>query len=222
VEIAVRDTGCGMAPEVLERIFEPFFTTKKFGEGTGLGLAMAFGIVKTHGGWINVHSEPGKGTLFQVYLSAEADGALVRPTPPSEEIIVSPAPRAAASECIMLVDDEDLIRSLATEVLEAAGFRVLAARDGEEALELYRGHGPEIDLVLLDYTMPKMTGLQVLEALQQLNPEVRVVFSSGYAMDTDSDSLLAAGARGFVAKPYRPADLLRAVRETLAHEEMVS
>jgi CheY-like chemotaxis protein len=207
-----------MAADVLERIFEPFFTTKKFGEGTGLGLAMAFAIIKAHGGWISVRSEPGRGSLFKVYLPAEIEPASSKPLPEEEVLAVTPCRRTSASECILVVDDENLIRSLATAVLEQAGFRVLAACDGQEGLGLYRRHRTEIDLVLLDYTMPKMTGLQVFHALQELNPDVRVVFSSGYAMDTDSGLLLAAGARAFVAKPYRPTELVRAVREALGQE----
>ncbi len=229
VEVAVADTGTGMTAEVQARLFEPFFTTKPVGRGSGLGLAMTFGIVKAHQGWIAVESVPGRGSTFRVFLPAAAkadketgrqgdketrrrgdkeDGSTGSPCP-----TVSLSGRGAGR--VLVVDDEPLVRKLTCCVLERDGFGVLTAADGEEALAVYRDHAAEIDLVLLDYMMPKLNGLQVFQALQKMDRNVRVIFSSGYTMDSDSDQLLATGARAFVPKPYRPEQLLKVVREVL-------
>jgi PAS domain S-box-containing protein len=215
VELCVRDTGGGMTPEVRERIFEPFFTTKKVGRGVGLGLSVVFGIVKGHKGWITVRSHPGQGTAFFIYLpAAQASAPEALPAP-------ALAPALAAEGNILVVDDEPMVRDLARIVLERAGFRVQTAEGGEEALDLYRRQASAIDLILLDYTMPRMNGLQVLQELLRLDPEVCVVFSSGYAMDQEVDQLLAAGGRAFVPKPYRLQDLVQTVRQTLAQRKTV-
>jgi PAS domain S-box-containing protein len=208
VELRFTDTGCGMTPEVQARIFEPFFTTKPVGQGLGLGLAVAFGIVKGHKGWIGVNSVPGQGTTFRIYLPA-AEAEEPAPAPPA------PNPRPVGNACVLVVDDEEMVRTLARAVLERWGYRVLTAASGAEALNLYRREGHAIDAVLLDYTMPGMNGLQVLRELQGLDPGVRVIFSSGYAAEGDRDELLATGARAFVPKPYRPVELVQAVRAVL-------
>ena len=210
VELCVRDTGRGMTPEVRERIFEPFFTTKKVGQGVGLGLSVVFGIVKGHKGWIAVSSRPGEGAAFHIYLP------VVAPRVPAPTTPTAPLTMRNDDECILIVDDEPLVRDVGKVVLERNGFRILTADSGEEALDLYRRRADEIDLILLDYTMPRMNGVQVLQELLRIDPEVFVVFSSGYSMDHDVDQLLAAGARGFVPKPYHPVDLVRTIRETLA------
>ncbi|HEY7315480.1 MAG TPA: PAS domain S-box protein [Gemmataceae bacterium] len=212
IELSVRDTGHGMTPAVRERLFEPFFTTKRPGQGFGMGLPVVFGIVKGHKGWISVESQPGAGTMFHIYLpAAEA----LRLTPPP----VPPVTAAVAGGHILVVDDEPMVRYLARIVLERAGFTVVTADDGEQALDIYRREGSAIDLVLLDYSMPRMNGVQLLKELQQLDPEVCAVFSSGYHTDHDVDQLLAAGARAFVPKPYRPNDLVQAIREVLAQKK---
>jgi len=206
--IAVEDTGSGMSADVRDRIFEPFFTTKPVGQGTGLGLSVVYGIVKAHRGWITVASRPGQGSTFRVYLpAAEVEvGAAAGGAPPAVR---------GGHECILVVDDEEKVRNLTRCVLERWGFRVLAAADGDEALTIYRERTPEIDLVLLDFTMPGLTGLQVMRRLRDLNPAVRVVFASGHTGQPDDDSLLAAGAHGLVPKPYRPEELVRRVRQIL-------
>ena len=212
VELAISDTGNGMTPEVQARLFEPFFTTKKMGQGAGMGLAMAYGIVKAHKGWITVDSVPGEGSTFRLYLPATGESISCARI---EDKSGSGGAPEGGRECILVVDDEDLVRTLAEAVLQRWGYRVLTACDGEEALEVYRRHAAEIDLVLLDYSMPKLTGLQVFQEMQKLDPNLCVIFSSGYTMDKDSDQLLVAGARAFIPKPYRPDDLIRTVRQVL-------
>jgi len=214
VVLAVSDTGTGMTPEVEARLFEPFFTTKKLGQGTGLGLAMVFGIVKAHQGWITVTTAPSQGSLFRVYLPAAAIPIAELPEAP-------PGLIRGGHECILVVDDEPLVCKLVRAILERWGFQVLTAADGEEALALYQEHSAVIDLVLLDFAMPGLTGLQVLGELQKIDPEVQVVFSSGHILGSDTDQLLAAGARAFLAKPYRPEELVGKIRQVLDERALV-
>jgi signal transduction histidine kinase/ActR/RegA family two-component response regulator len=210
VELTVRDTGKGMPPEVRERLFEPFFTTKEIGKGTGMGLAMVYGIVKAHKGWITVESAPEHGSAFTLYF----------PAAPSLTPVESRASLAlTATACVLVVDDEDQVRNLARLILERAGYRVLDAANGEAAVELHAQRASEIDLVLMDYAMPRMNGLEAFQRMRQRTPNLRVIFSSGYTMDVDGEQLLQAGARGFVPKPYRPDALVRLVREVLAGSE---
>jgi signal transduction histidine kinase/ActR/RegA family two-component response regulator len=210
VELCVRDSGRGMTPEVRERIFEPFFTTKEPGQGVGMGLSVVFGIVKGHKGWIAVDSQPGAGTAIRIYLPAAHT-----PTAAAAPLAV-PALAPTRGERILVVDDEPLVRELAKNLLERTGFHVLSAGDGEEAIAIYRREADRIDLILLDYIMPRMNGVQVLKELQQLDPEVCVLFSSGYHTDHEVDQLLAAGARAFVPKPYRARELVQTIRRVLA------
>ncbi|MGC8827222.1 MAG: PAS domain-containing hybrid sensor histidine kinase/response regulator [Anaerolineae bacterium] len=211
VRITVHDTGIGMDKAVQEHIFEPFFTTKGPGKGTGLGLAIVYGIIAQHKGWINVYSEPGTGTAFRIYL----------PAAPAKAPAGAPAPavteeRPTGSETILVVDDEDSIRSLLTRSLPAYGYRILTAQDGLEALEIYRRQGSEIDLVLLDLSMPGVSGREVLAQLLEMAPQARVLIASGYAAGSQAvQGLLEAGARGYITKPYQLDELLRAIRQTL-------
>jgi CheY-like chemotaxis protein len=213
VELIVRDTGCGMTPEVRERIFEPFFTTKKVGQGVGMGLSVVFGIVKGHKGWISVHSQPGAGSAFHIYLPAAETRASERK--PARQAAPVQTPEAN----ILVVDDEPLVRDVARTVLERWGFHVRTAEGGPAALDIYRRERDNIDLILLDYTMPGMNGVQVLQELLRIDPDVCVVFSSGYSMDHDVNQLLAVGARAFVPKPYRPQDLVQTIRDALAQRK---
>jgi nitrogen-specific signal transduction histidine kinase/CheY-like chemotaxis protein len=215
VVITVSDTGSGMSPEVAARIFEPFFTTKKLGEGTGLGLAMVFGIVQAHQGWITFTTAQGQGTVFRVYLPAAEAPALEQPETPPKRV-------EGGHERILVVDDEEMVRKLARTILERYGFQVMVAEDGERALAVYREHAEEIDLVLLDFTMPGLTGLQVLREMRQINPLARVIVSSGHTQDSNMEQLLEAGAEGFVAKPYRPQELVASIRQVLDEPAQIS
>ncbi|MFH1116506.1 MAG: PAS domain S-box protein [Pseudomonadota bacterium] len=208
VLLTLSDTGHGMDREVMGHIFEPFFTTKVPGEGTGLGLAMVFGIVKSHKGHIICYSEPGAGTTFKIYLPAvvgkiEHDVAATRHLP------------GFGTETILLVDDEKSIRKFGEQLLRKAGYTVLTATNGIEALEVYRSNQDRIALVLLDLMMPQMGGKHCLEELLKINPRVKVVIASGYSANGPMKDALASGAEGFVNKPFEVKDLLQVVRRTL-------
>ena len=209
VHLSVRDTGQGIPLEIQEHIFEPFFTTKEPGKGTGLGLAMVFGIVKQHRGWIQCTSEVGEGTAFDIYLPR---------LPVVVPAATAPAPAdgvRGGQETILLADDEEVIGRLGLTILERYGYRVLNAVDGAEAVEIFRRQPEAIDLVILDLAMPRLSGAEALTELRKINPAVRVLISSGYSSDDDLRTVERAGVLGFVAKPYRPADLARRVRAAL-------
>ena len=207
VEVRVSDTGAGMDQATRARIFEPFFTTKEIGKGTGLGLAMVYGIVKQHDGWITVESETGRGSCFSVFLPRSGSAV--------ESEAASPAAVSkGGSETILLVDDEQMILALARRILEQAGHQVIEASDGEEAIEVFRKHREQIDLILLDMLMPRKSGRDTLAVLHGLAPEVPVVLASGYGL-VASEELVKLGARAFLEKPYRPEDLIRTVRQVM-------
>ena len=206
--LSVRDTGTGMPPEVQKRIFEPFYTTKGVGEGTGLGLAMVYGIVKSHEGHIDVSSEAGKGSEFRVYLPAMKVGATPVVAPEKESLV-------GGTETLLLVEDEGDVLDTGQVMLQGLGYRVLTAMNGEEAIQVYRAHQAEIDLVLTDMVMPKMGGQALYAALRQINPGVKAVLMSGYSLKQDIADLLAKGLKGFVQKPFNFARLGRAVRQAL-------
>ena len=208
VLFAVTDTGTGMSPEVLSHIFEPFFTTKPVGQGTGLGLATVYGIVRQSGGHVWAYSEPGQGTTIKVYFP-RASGT---PQPVSRGDAVS---QAGGTETVLVVEDEDAVRGLTAQVLGAAGYAVLDAASGAEALAIAERHAGRIAMALVDVVMPKMNGRELAERLVKLRPELRIVFTSGY---TDNaivhHGVLDEGVE-FLGKPYTPAALLRRVREVL-------
>ena len=206
LEISVSDTGIGMKKDVLEHIFEPFFTTKAVGEGTGLGLAMVYGTVKDHRGHIDVYSEPGIGTVFKLYIPVSE--GLESGADQVEEVV-------SGSGGILLVDDEPMLRSVGQELLGDLGYRVYLAEDGEEALEVYAREKENISLVILDMVMPKMGGKETLARLVENYPGIKVLISSGFHQEETREVLTNLGARGFVQKPYRRSDLIKAVSEAL-------
>jgi PAS domain S-box-containing protein len=193
--ISVQDTGVGIAPEALPRVFEPFFTTKEPGRGTGLGLAMVYGFVKNHDGFVKVASEPGHGARFTISLP----------------LIPAPAPQASpgglgqlqpGSGTVLVADDEPLVRAFATEGLKGLGYQVLVAENGKQALAIYEQHRQEIDCVLLDLIMPELSGLETYRRMRALDPEVRVVFASGYSTGGILRDAPDARSAAFIGKPY--------------------
>jgi PAS domain S-box-containing protein len=208
VRLRVRDTGHGIPPDVLPRIFEPFFTTKDPGKGTGLGLAMVFGIVKQHLGWIDCASTVSEGTRFDIYLPRYIPAQQA-----TADVGVARLPRHG-HETILLVDDEAMIRNLGRTILQGYGYYVLLAEDGVQAVETYRRAKGRIDLVILDLTMPRLSGRDAFRQLLQLDPGVRVLFASGYSAEHVTEEERER-IQGFVGKPYRPEDLALTVRSTL-------
>jgi signal transduction histidine kinase/ActR/RegA family two-component response regulator len=210
VVISVSDTGMGMAPEIRDRIFEPFFTTKEQGKGTGLGLSTALAIVKSHGGFINCYSEVGKGSVFKVYLPASPDAANVKPAAANP----SRLPRGN-NELVLVVDDEEPIRVLAKFMLERFGYRILLAANGAEAVKLYTSHRNEIAAVITDMSMPVMDGPATIAALRAVNPEVKVIGSSGRDVRDGVTGVVNAGLVHFMPKPYTAEIVLNMLHEVL-------
>lgn len=218
VQISVRDTGIGMDAETVERIFEPFFTTKEVGKGTGLGLAVVYGIVKQHNGFIEVDSQPGKGTTFKVYFPAEAESE-------AEETTETEVDLRGGSETILLVEDEARLRDLATEILTGYGYSVLAAQDGAEAVEVFEEKCEKIDLVLMDMVMPRKSGpeayLQMRDIGECAGRQVPVVFMTGYSPEivhnkfTNQRNIIEEAQATLIQKPYDVETLISKVREAL-------
>ena len=206
VRIGIRDTGEGMSSDVMERIFDPFFTTRETGRGTGLGLSSAYGIMRNHGGCIEVESRPGKGSTFTLWLPASPRPVVAGPQ------AAGAVPRG--TETLLVVDDEEKVRTVTVELLTALGYTVLEARDGAEALALH-ARNPGLDLVLLDLVMPRMGGADVFEAMMRQDPGVRVLLVSGYSIDGVARELLSMGAVGFLQKPFDMGTLARRVREAI-------
>jgi CheY-like chemotaxis protein len=208
VMFSVADTGCGIPAEAKQRIFEPFFTTKDVGKGTGLGLAMVYGCVQQHGGTINVYSEPNLGTTFKIYLPLAAASDYV-----AEKVVAAAA--LGGQETILVAEDEPMVRDLAVRILTGAGYSVLVAADGAAAVELYEANAEHVSLVLLDAVMPKLTGHQAYDRIKLQNPNLPVVFCSGYDPETGQVKLLLDAGVRMVQKPFDPESLLRVVRESL-------
>jgi two-component system cell cycle sensor histidine kinase/response regulator CckA len=209
VMLSVSDTGCGMSPEVQDRIFEPFFTTKEVGKGTGLGLSTAHGIVSQSGGRLSVSSTEGLGTTFTMYLPAAAATADISAPRPVEQTYGN-----HGSGVVLLVDDESTVRYVATRILEAAGYTVLVAADGPEALAVHAQHRTSIDLLITDMIMPTMSGMAVAEALRAENPRLAVVLMSGVADDAMGHGILG-DAVIILRKPFTPEEFIRKAKEAL-------
>ena len=205
--LTVEDTGAGMDQKTMERVFDPFFTTKDMSKVTGLGLASAYGNVKAHGGYIDVSSEEGRGTVFRVYLPASE--MKVFDDVQKEERFMG------GSENILLVDDEELVLEVGSKTLTALGYNVHCAQSGEEAVELYQSDKTGIDVVLLDMIMPGMSGSETFDRLRSLNPELKVVLTSGYTLEGQATAILNRGCDAFFQKPFELADLSHKLRELL-------
>jgi CheY-like chemotaxis protein len=211
---SVADTGCGMPPEVKKRIFEPFFTTKGVGRGTGLGLAMVYGGVQQHDGMVHVYSELGVGTTFKIYLPLEAGDISVVDQAATNPVV-------GGKETILVADDEPMVRDLAVRVLTSAGYSVLVAADGAEAIDQLEANAHVVSLAILDAVMPKLTGHQVYDRMRRTNKGLPVIFCSGYDPEMGQvKSLMDQGLR-LVQKPCDPDVLLRTVREVLDAERLL-
>ncbi len=208
VMMTVADTGTGIMPELMERIFDPFFTTKEPGKGTGLGLSTVLGIVKNHGGFINVYSEVGKGTQFRVYLPAIAETVSSQVT--ELELL------SGCQELILIVDDEPLIQQVIQTTLEAYNYRTILASDGFEAVSVYVEHAHQISAVLMDVMMPSMDGLTAIARLQELNPQVRVIATSGLASNSQLAQEVGTCVKAFLPKPYTAKELLDNLQKVLS------
>ena len=209
-QIVVTDTGFGMDEATRSRIFEPFFTTKERGKGVGLGLAVVFGIISSHNGFIYVDSSRGKGTAFHILFPVPQQ--LVRDEQSQDG---DSSDVRGGDEMILLVEDEDLLRDAAKEILSSSGYTVLTAADGEEATQVYSLHKKEIALLLSDFGLPKLQGDELFKNVKEMNPNVKAIFASGYLEPQLKTELLKAGVMDFIQKPYIPAEILKKVRDTL-------
>jgi two-component system cell cycle sensor histidine kinase/response regulator CckA len=216
IMIEVEDSGTGIPKEIREKIFEPFFSTKEVGKGTGLGLSTVYGIVKQTEGYIFVDSEMGRGTTFRIFLPRHVPAVSAVP-----EALGQPEPEAAAPKdmtgqgTVLLVEDEDAVRSFATRALESRGYTVLAANSGVDALELLDGEAHGIDLVVSDVVMPEMDGPTLLKELRRRNPKIKIIFVSGYAEDAFKKNLAEDEEFVFLPKPFALKDLIQAVKDTI-------
>jgi two-component system cell cycle sensor histidine kinase/response regulator CckA len=208
--LAVSDTGTGMDAATLDRIFEPFFTTKEVSKGTGLGLSTVYGVVKQHGGFVNVYSELERGSCFRVYLPVGQVAAEPKAKPKAD------APVVGGEETILIAEDHEGLRDIARETLSQLGYHVLAAVDGEQAVEMFRLHHAKIALVLLDVVLPKLGGPEAYSRMSKLKPSLPVLFTTGYSPDTSMLRSVQQQELPLLQKPYTPQDLARKVREALA------
>ncbi|MBT3379232.1 MAG: response regulator [Lentisphaerae bacterium] len=209
LEIMVEDNGHGMERETLSRVFEPFFTTKEPGSGTGMGLATVYGIVKNHGGFVLVDSEPEEGTTFSILLPLSQDAAEEKQEKTEEPRQVRQAGR------VLLVDDEEMLRNVVSRMLAKLKYQVVTASNGKEAVDYYAKSGDDVDLVILDMMMPVMDGRDCFRGLKEMDPDVKVLLSTGSAFEGQSQALMGEGVLGFVQKPYRMNELADKIKEIL-------
>ncbi|MDP2690444.1 MAG: ATP-binding protein, partial [Deltaproteobacteria bacterium] len=205
--ISFADTGTGIGPETIKRIFEPFFTTKEVGKGTGLGLSMVYGIIKQHNGFIEAESEPGKGTVFRIYLPVTGAGV---ESPGQAERVV-----AGGTETILLAEDQEDVRRITKTMLEEFGYEVIAVGDGEDAVRKYKENRDRIGLVVLDMIMPKKSGKEACDEIKKIDPGAKVLFTSGYAPDVMKVKGVEGAGVSFISKPVSPSDFLVKVREVM-------
>src|SRR5208337_493457 len=206
--LTVSDTGMGMDQNTKENIFEPFFTTKEVGKGTGLGLAMGYGIVKQHGGNINVYSEPGKGTTFRVYLPMVHAAV-------AEKLEADQTIPLGSGETILIAEDNAQVREIIRISLEANGYKTVEAENGEEAVKMFLENRDSIEILLLDVIMPVKNGREAYEEILKLKPDTKAIFMSGYSDDIISRKGILAEGFDFISKPINPDVLMRRVREVL-------
>jgi two-component system cell cycle sensor histidine kinase/response regulator CckA len=209
VAISIADTGTGIPPEITEKIFEPFFTTKEMGQGTGLGLSTTLGIVKSHGGFIDVKSEIGRGTTFTIYLPAMTTESM-------DSARDEDALPAGHGELILAIDDEEPIREIMKETLGGCGFRVVTARDGAEGLQEYARQKADIRVVITDMMMPNMDGAATILALREMNPDLKIIGVSGLMGIGDGPGMAESGMTRFLPKPHTSNELVKLVHEILA------
>ena len=207
VKVSVTDTGVGMDESTQQRIFEPFFSTREMGRGKGLGLAAAYGIVKGHGGVITVHSKKEEGTTFYMYLPAVKE-EVRKEQEPSGGIM-------KGTETVLFVDDDETIIVVTGQIMESMGYKVLLARSGKEAIEVYKKNKNKIDMVILDMIMPEMSGGEAYDRIKEINPNIRVLLASGYSIDGQAQEILERGCDGFIQKPFNVEQLSHKLREIL-------
>jgi len=205
----VADTGPGVPPDMQERIFEPFFTTKDLGKGTGLGLSTVYGIIKQHDGIIHLYSEQGHGTTLKIYLPVAPEVVKAQHVATQHDVPLS------GHETVLLAEDEEAVRELATTILRKYGYKVIVARDGQEAIDLFKDHQREIDIVLLDIVMPRASGKQVHDHIKPILPELPILFSSGYSRDILDEGLAPSEQCEVIQKPYNARELLTKLRIVL-------
>jgi CheY-like chemotaxis protein len=210
VRVSVGDTGSGMDEQTKRRIFEPFFTTKGVGRGTGLGLAVVYGVVNSHHGFVDFESDTGRGTTFHLYFPVPRGQVTAREVGQQKDEEVK-----GGTEVILLVEDEKMLSDLLTDILRSNGYEVITAADGAEALEVYRENRERIDLVLTDLGLPKVGGWDLVKEIRKMNPETKVIVASGYFDPNARSEMVNAGAKDFVQKPYVPRDVLLRVREVI-------
>ncbi len=209
IQVCITDNGIGMDKETQQHVFEPFFTTKEKGKGTGMGLAAVYGTVKNHNGAINVYSEPGEGTTFSIYLPLHIEEGLEF----SENLQSAPAVKGSAH--VLLVEDEDLIRTAETELLEILGYKVSVCSNGAEAVTFYKEAWKQVDIVIIDMVMPKMNGKDAFIAMREINPDIIALLASGYSLNGQSQTILDEGVKGFIQKPFRTNELTQKIAELL-------
>ncbi len=208
--ISVMDNGIGIDENIKSRLFDPFFTTKEMGKGTGLGLSVVYGVIQEHSGFISFDSELGKGSTFRLYLPVPEEYKIYNEVTSAKE-----RETITGSETILFVEDEELLREVVQSTLESHGYKVLTAVDGKEAVEIYKKHLTEIDLVITDMGLPKMNGIDEFILLKEMNPKVKLIFASGFIALESRSELLKSGAKGFIQKPYVMNEVLHMIREVL-------
>jgi nitrogen-specific signal transduction histidine kinase/CheY-like chemotaxis protein len=213
VQLAISDTGIGMDQNTQARIFEPFFTTKEMGRGTGLGLASVYGVIKNHGGSIQVESAPGQGSTFTLNLPA------ARAERPERDMAQKEAAWPSKGGTILIVDDEPLILQYCQEMIKSLGFSVFAAMTAEEAIQIYRKHNQHIDIAILDMVMPKINGLQLFGTLQTINPKIKTIITTGYALDSRISEIIEKNSHQYLKKPYTRDQLAHAIADLMDQEQ---